>query len=243
MPATDRSKPAFIPGRTTLDETPARALQFLRAMGVSLEARAALRPCGFDDDAEAEGWRLLMGACRTEARSPRVHTERETKVNAWARIDAWVGPGFRRAHAALGRLHPAQDEFVFDGIRDVEPILALMHFLDRCDTLERGRKKGATRKADRAALATLAKRGITKEVRVELGSLLEAAKRGSATPQDLDEDKTRELALLYAWLQDWAETAKAVVTSKALLIKMGFARRRPMERTRRAHEASAQERT
>jgi hypothetical protein len=199
----------------------------LRAMGTSREARAALRPYGFGKEAEAEGWRLLMDACGAGEGSTREDDLENPRANALERIDAWVEPGFRRARAALGRLHPAQDAFLFGRIApDVVRVVALMAFLDGCDELERSPKRKATRRADHAALATLAARGITKEVRDELRALVRAVQTVSA-PSVANDDKTEQLAKLYAWLQDWAETAKAVVKDRNVMIKLGFAKRRP----------------
>jgi len=71
-------------------------------------------------------------------------------------IDAWDEPGFRRVGAALGRLHPEQHAFVFDGLtaaRGQGSLVSVTTLLDRLDALDSAPDREATREVDHAAEA------------------------------------------------------------------------------------------
>jgi hypothetical protein len=222
------------PSRTVLEETPARVLTFLRALGTSIPVRAKLASAGYTPADHTEGWNLLhkvSGYMPDEGSSeedPRVQ-------NAIAELDAWDERGFRRAHAALARLHPDQDRFVFNGLTPAqgpEAVLRVALFLDRLDALEQGTSRKGTRDADRAALATLAARGFGPEERARLREVVNVA-HASPVPSEAAVNAAKmavargqALVDLRRWFDDWSETARAVVTRRDHQIRLGIAHRK-----------------
>ncbi len=217
----------------TLESTTKRAVSFLRAIATKAEIRNVMASAGYDAAEQKEGWRLVTLVSGLS--EPKVVREHDDKARATiAELDALDEPLFRRAHAALGRLHPEQDAFVFSGLapaRGPEAVVAVATFLDRLDALESAQDRRATRKADQGALATLEKRGITAEYREQLRELVavaQAVEFPDEPPTDAVTTSEREEALieLRAWYKDWAETARSLIVRRDHLILMGLARRR-----------------
>jgi len=234
--------------RFVLDETPPRVLGFLRALGTVKPLRALLAAHGYREDDHLEGWKLLFRASGSTFRAVSLAgdngAQRDTDPvgDAIRELVEWEPGAFRRARAALNRLHPAQAEFVFrqlDALPPTEVLLGVAEFLDRLDELERGAERKSTRKEDHAALATLATRGITAAQRTWLRGLLERTQSSPVedepqlTPSQQQRDA--DLAALRAWYNDWVETARTVVKRRDHLIRLGLAKRR----TRRASEPKA----
>ena len=72
-----------------------------------------------------------------------------------------------------------QGEFVLKGLapaKGIAAVLSVSDLLDRLDALETSPERKATRKTDRAALDTLAKRGIDAKERARLRALVVASK-------------------------------------------------------------------
>jgi hypothetical protein len=102
--------------------------------------------------------------------------------------------------------------------------------LDRLDALEKGPERKSTRKADHAALATLAQRGITSDERARLRGLIETASHVMDPPDDGEESaanaaRNEALRKLRAWYDEWSETARAVIKRRDQLIRLGLAKR------------------
>ena len=217
------------PSRQVLEETPARALTFLRAVGTKRDVRTLLFAHGYSQEEQERGWALLHDACGIGAVSTHVVT-RPPALEAGAEIDRWATTGFRRVSAALGRLHPAQKEFVFRGVtarKSARTVLDLSVLLGRLDQLEASREK-----ADRAAIATLSARGITRNERARLKGLVKRLVIApslpappAATEAEVKAQKQSLLALR-DWYVDWAETARAIVSRRDHRIALGIARRR-----------------
>jgi hypothetical protein len=83
--------------------------------------------------------------------------------------------------------------------------------------------------ADKAAIATLSKRGIDAKVREHLRGLVRVAQAGAPMelPVESMASDTQKKALegLYAWHRDWSETARAVIRRRDHLILMGLGKR------------------
>jgi hypothetical protein len=214
-----------------LEETPARAISFLRAIATNKAIRTAMQQCGYTEEEHAHGWRLLMAASGYRT-SGFTSADDENARAAIAELDAWDEPGFRRVHAALGRLHPDQDAFVFDALdpaQGVGAVVSVAALLDRLDALEGSPDRAATRDADRAAIATLARRGIDTELRAHLHALVKTAQTAKLPVPTQRAvavaDRQKALCDLRAWHKDWAETAHAVIRRRDQLIVMGLAKR------------------
>lgn len=217
--------------KRVLAATPAKALTFLRAAATKVEIRAALFSAGYSTEEQELGWTLLQ---RASGYVPGVASQSDdTRARAaLAEIDAWDEPGFRRINAALLRLHPDQHAFVFSGLesaRGAGSVLGVSTLLDRLDQLENADERAATREADRAAIATLASRGITAEVRQHLRELIATAQTAAPPvfPSDPSvQDRDQALLELRAWYKDWSETARAVIRRKDYLVMLGLSKRR-----------------
>lgn len=217
--------------KRVLAATPGKALTFLRTAATSVEIRAVLFSAGYSQEEQEQGWSLLHKA--TGYVPPLASTTDDAAARAAiVELDQWDEPGFRRISAALERLHPEQHEFVFAGLsaaQGVGAVLSVQTMLGRLDQLESAPERKATRAADKAAIATLEKRGITRELRQHLRNLLAVATT-VVTPELPSDPAVSErdtaLADLRAWYKDWSETARAVITRKDYLIRLGLSKRR-----------------
>jgi hypothetical protein len=209
-----------------LEAAPERALLFLRGVATNQQIRFAMASGGYGDAEQAEGWQLLLAASGYAPQKPGQDADAAAR-QAIVELDDWDEAGYRRIHAALQRLHPEQDAFVFAGLeanRGPSAVLGVAILLDRLDQLQGGSE------ADRAAIATLEKRGITASVREHLRGLValaQAAKAGDApVAESVPTAQQQALEALYAWHRDWSETARAVIRRRDHLILMGLAKRR-----------------
>ena len=217
--------------KRVLAATPGKVLTFLRAAATKLEIRAALFGAGYSAEEQAAGWSLLQQATGYVPGVASVTDDAAARA-AIAEVDAWDEPGFRRIGAALERLHPEQQAFVFAGLeaaQGVGSLLSVATLLDRLDELESSPARESTRAADQAALATLAKRGITPELRQHLRELVRVAQ--TAEPPTFAANVSvdgQEAALraLQAWYRDWSETARAVIRRRDYLIMLGLTQRK-----------------
>jgi hypothetical protein len=217
--------------KRVLAATPGKVLTFLRAAATKLEIRAALFAAGYSVEEQAAGWSLLQRATGYLPGMASVSDDAAARA-ALAEVDAWDEPGFRRISAALERLHPEQHGFVFAGLeaaRGAGAVLSVTTLLDRLDELESSSSRSATRAADRAAIATLAARGITQELRRHLRELVRVAQ--TAEPPTFAanvEVSEQEAALreLRAWYRDWSETARAVIHRRDYLLMLGLSQRK-----------------
>ncbi len=216
--------------RTTAERSLERALQFLRAYGTDSTIKAAVDTTGFTSADQKEGWSVVLRAYATPS-SPTFTPEGGPVGDAVNEVDAWQQLMFPRAHAALRRLHPEQDAFVFDNITPgtgIGSVPSVTMFLDRLDALDSSPERKSSRKADHAAIATLSQRGITSDSRKHLHQLVKLIETSSAPALAAQEPDARTAALeaVYDWIQDWSECARGVITNRSQLIKMGIGKRR-----------------
>jgi hypothetical protein len=215
-----------------MDLVPGRALTFLRGVGTAGTLYAALASAGFTTDDLDEGWALLRRACTTVS-GPTAIPPNPAR-DALKELQAWRTTAFARARAALRRMHPAEESFLFGGVVPAvakDAMSVIMGFLDRCDALERGAKRASTRKQDAAALATLEKRGITKAERARIARLVAVATTSlppESPPLATPSMAVADVVALHAWLQDWSKTARTVLTRRDELLRLGLGKRRPV---------------
>ncbi len=221
------------PSRQVLEEIPTRSLKFLSALSKSSIIHAALAARGYTEPDHQEGWELLLQV--TGFRRPAVAAAESTAArDAAVEIDAWDEPNFRLIRAALDRRHPEQSLFVFEGLTastGAGAVLGVATLLDRLDALEKSPERKATRKADQAALDTLAKRGIPTAERARLRALVTTAMTAAKAEEDAsdaaDDGAPNEALLkLHAWYGEWSEVARAVIKRRDHLIRLGLAKRK-----------------
>jgi len=108
--------------------------------------------------------------------------------------------------------------------------------LDRLDALDASPERSKTRKADKAALATIATRRVTPEERIRLRDLVNVAMSApemTSTPSDTaaaGDARNKDLVALYQWYNEWSETARALIKRRDYLILMGLAKRRKAQK-------------
>ena len=224
--------------RSTAENALPRAVQFLRTVGTEPAIRTELQKVGFDVDDLKQGWSLVLKACSAPQATVRFTPDAGPVADAIDELVAWQSTMFLRAHAALRRLHPAEDAFVFaDAVGDpsTTPLVAVTLFLERLDALESSPERKSTRKSDHAALATLERRGVTKEARKNAKHLVHviettAAPEVTDAPPPVDE-RMAALGEVYAWVQDWTDSARSVITRRDHLIRLGIGKRRSRSAT------------
>ncbi len=184
---------------------------------------------GFGPRDVDEGWALLRAACSVDV--PPAPPKPTDLLDARRAVATFVRTVLPRARAVTRRFHPDYEEFLFSTSRDALLIVAV--FVDRCDALRSSPKRRRTRKRDAAVLASLASRGITDAVLDEARRNLELARGGRAIPEPPREapraNREAQVAL-HAWVRDWSECARAVITRRDWLIRLGIGRRKPRRR-------------
>lgn len=207
--------------RQVLEETPARTLKLLTGIARDRAIRALLEGRGFRPAVHQEGWAFLHRVSGYTS-TPAPELDAATGA-ALKELDAWDEPNLGIADATLLRHHPAQHAVVFDALTPasgIESITSTTLFLDRLDTLD-----GGTR-ADKAAVATLAERGITAAERERVRGLLATARGDDQAPAPPPaEDSTDDLLALKAWFDEWSTIAKKVIKKRSQLIRLGLAQR------------------
>lgn len=228
------------PSAKVLKATPQRALAFLAGVARNPDIQRLLAARGWSLADYEEGWSRLRGSLGYASGTPQSPV-RTLASEATEAIDAWDEPTFRIAQATLRYRYPGQHAFLFAGdvgpVRGVGAILPVVRFLDRLDALERGRgRPKATRQADAAAVAALAKRGIGAAERKRVRALIEQASQAeglapadsrprppTAPPEEDDDAHQAALLALYHWLHEWSELARITIRRRDLLIRLGLA--------------------
>jgi hypothetical protein len=231
----------------TLDATPERVVQFLRAVGTVPAVRASLAARGYTPKEHDRGWQLLHAASGYDgASSADFGTEVDPVVQgAIAALDAWDEDGFRIVRAALTHRHPEQAKAVLAGLGASAgggAVVAAAQLLDRLDALAKSKAAG-----DAAAVKTLAARGVTADERKRLRGLVQIAQKGTSVavaapdPKARAKEAERQKALvdLRAWYEEWSEMARAIIKRRDRLIRLGLAKRKsPKKAARGAPDAS-----
>ncbi len=219
-----RAGSSSAPSEWALRQLPARVITFLRVVATHTPIRAALVEGGYRESDHAEGFRLLMQACKFDAvgQDP---TEDDEARKAEKALHSWAQTHLARLEVAVKRLHPKSVE-LFKGLQSGEPaasVLAVTTLLARLD-----------QEPSAAVLSTLATRGLSKQKRATLQTWVDQARavRAPTTPVALDQnDAQREganesLLELSSWYEDWSVTARAFISRKDWLIRLGLLRRR-----------------
>lgn len=228
---------------TTLEEAPSDALLLLTAIGAVPEIRDAMYAAGMNDEDVIEGRNLLLATVAEPlGKAPVMDDEAARNQRAaQTELDDWDEPNFMRYKAFLVRHFPSAAEYVFDNLaasRGAESVKGVATFNARVDHLENGTDptRKDSKKEDKKAVAMLAKRGLTPEVRKHLAQLVKVAlgPTGAASQPapTVDPAQRRErLVAVKLWHNEWAATARAVIHKRAYLIRMGLASRRPSKKS------------
>ena len=225
--------------RETLEATVPRALTLIRAVGTELPIRALMATCGYDAAVHQEGWDLIHATSGYTPGKPLPTTDVAVR-DALASLDKQDEDIFRIVGASLRRHHPTQAAFVLAGLGpSTGPAAAvgIKTLLSRLDALESGPDRAATRAADHAALATLAKRGIHAQRRAGLAAQVATAQSVSdaldgdgGAQSAADTAYEQSLIALRSWYEEWSDIARSTITRKDHLIRMGLAKRKSPEK-------------
>jgi outer membrane biosynthesis protein TonB len=218
------------PSKTVLQETPVRSLRFLASISKYPAIRERLASRGYSEEDHNEGWALFLRVTGYR-QAPPAATRNEAVVAGVAELDAWVEPNVRIVRATLERHYPEQASFVLAGLENgsgTAAVVTVVTLLDRLDLLQSSPEREATREADQAALAMLARRGLGPDERTRLrnltGTVLSPEPAAPAAVSPLNYEQA--LRRLRAWYAEWSEVARAVITRRDHLIVLGLARRR-----------------
>ena len=212
------------------EQTQKRALMMVRTIASDPVIAAGMHHAGYTSADSEEAWALLKAA----GQSKPVVRSTPPAVAALAELETWRSVYVPRAQAMLQRLHPAQEAFVFEGLSTgagTQAVVDLSLFLDRLNALESSPERKSTRKADHAALATLGRRGITVQDRKRMRHLIHMIENPQldapmpAPPPDTQDERTRALVALHAWVADWSETARGIFKRRDQLIRLGIGKR------------------
>lgn len=218
---------APLPSRQVLDGIAARVLTFLIAVGKYFPIRAALATRGYTEADHELAWGDLKQLAGFPVGSAPV-LDKPVR-DAIVEVDAWDEPNFAVIRAVLENHHPEVVDFVFASLsakQGAEAVVAVSTLLDRLDALESAPERNATRKADQAALATLAKRGYTTEERARLRGRVATAQTMVVAAPISDAEREAMLQKLYAWHNEWSTIARMVLVRRDHQIAIGIAKRR-----------------
>jgi len=212
-----------------------RGTKFLGGASQVPPIRVLLARGGYDEAEHARGWELLLSVLGYRSTPVQVASDQLRQSQAIAELDAYDGPNFDRTRAALDHRFPAQSAYVFEGLTaktGAESIGSVRTFIDRVAALRDGTDpaRSATRDADAAAAALLAaRRIIDANEEQRLRGLIAEATRLADAPAAIEPDPSLRQKLareLEAWLRDWRETARVLITRRDYQIRLGLVERR-----------------
>jgi hypothetical protein len=220
------------PSIATLEDTPPRALEFLRGVGASPEILRLLSKAGYTKKVHEEGLQLLTSIVSLPREKGAFHSVSAIYEAAVKEVTTWQKKDLRRIKATVTRFHPAEAEYLFSNLDfspGVDAVLMVSIFLDRLASLANDPDRKATRKADHAVLETIKERGVTDPEIKHLRGLVKEAQTTPVpdvvAPAETDA-RVEALRALRAWYTDWAETARTVLTRRDHLIRVGLATRK-----------------
>lgn len=210
-----------------------RGMKFLAAASQVAVIRAALERGGYTNQDHRDGWDLLLTLAGHASTFRGEESDTLRQRAAAGELDAWDGPNFDRAHAALDRSYPEQSSYLFDNLsakQGIDAIASVRAFVDRYAALRDGTDSArkAQRKQDAAAARLLASRHIIdEEEEKRLRTLIEQATTLADAPISQDPGARQQVAKkLDDWLADWRMTARTLITRRDHLIRLGLAERR-----------------
>jgi hypothetical protein len=215
-----------------------QGLKFLGTVSRDKSVRRIMVQNGYTKKDHKEGWDLLLYLLGYSSWEPEGEKPESTSPQdaAIATLDQFDGPTFERAWAAMEHLHKDQCDYLFSELwaaTGTAAVASVKTFVDRVvalrDGTEPSRKK--TRKEDKAAVETLEARGIfNAKIETWLRGLIEQATcldmSPEPPPEPGDEEYMTKALAFHAWLKDWRTTARAVITRRDYLIRLGIVERR-----------------
>ncbi len=218
-----------------IDAITERGTKFLSAASQNENIRVMLDRGGYTEEEHKRGWEMLLDLLGYKNTASSASGPPLRQRQAAAELDAYDGPSFDRARAALDHRFPSQAAYVFEGLTaktGAESIGAVRTFVDRVASLRDGTDptRVNTREDDTAAAALLASRHIidADEERRLRALIAEATSLADMPTLSVPSPSARQQTArtLDAWLRDWRETARVLVTRRDYQIRMGLVTRR-----------------
>ena len=201
-----------------------RVLALLLGMRLPRVA-TALAPYGFSKKDMDEGGRLLVGLTRMRMG----HVDAEVDTGLVTRLDEWENKWFPIVSGTLARHFPAQHARVFLNLSQTtgpDVVITVSTMVERLDKLPLPASEGGAGAEGKAALAILAKRGLTAAVLGEARSMIgEVFSIAPGTVVDEAAEDAKDAAALKAmwdWYLEWSPIVRQAVTDRRLLRHMGF---------------------
>ena len=224
-----------------IDSLVANGGKLLRAISIKPEIMQLMLGLGYSETEHKAGWELylrMLGYLGAGANPVAISSSSTAQVQALTELDRFDEPAFKRATAALGRLHLDQLQYIFgDGLSaksGPEAVGTVQTFLDRYAALRDGTDPNRVdkRDADAAAAKTLEERNIVnREIERVLRERIETIKKPAPAPVVVqnsapEEALQRAAAEFSNWLKDWRTTAQAGIHRRDYRIMLGVAKRR-----------------
>lgn len=223
-----------MPTRSLPDPVPFKVLTFLDAVARSRSIREALTVAGYSQAEDDWAWQRIVSVAGYRIK-PGPEGANADAARALVELDNLGGRLLARLAVALR--HVAGGEpgaFVLRGVAlegGADAVFAVATVLERIEVLGAGRERDATRRDDQAALASLEARGLGAVERSRLAELVARARAAAEPPtfpgEPLDNQRrAADLRALRRWYDDWSATARAVLTRRHQLERLGLRRGR-----------------
>lgn len=209
--------------RLTISQKAQRVLRF--AMGLrSPRAHGALSQHGFTERDLQEGLTLLGSVVQMRTAPQPVRRTGELV----RQVDEFENEWFPIVRAVLARHYPGIGELLLANIGSAQGVtvtLTVGTFVERLQALGEG---AAPYGADGvAARELLAKRGLTESVIDGVVATLQQLSQLSEHPMAYTPEEIRAVEeAMWAWYLEWSAIARATITSRAVLRRLGFLRSR-----------------
>lgn len=206
--------------------------KFLRTLSTRREIMLLMIALGYSQKEHDQGCAMYldaMGFKRADSAKPDTTPVTNEQREALLKIDSFDENAFRRADAALTRLHPEQREQMFgSGLKPAqgfESISTVTQFLDTYAGWRNSRNAG-----DKAAAKLLEDRGIINpDKEKELRALIQTVKTLAPVPEAApasNEELQVAARKFIDWLRDWRTTASAGISRRDYRLAMGIGSRK-----------------
>lgn len=208
--------------------------RFLRTLSVRREIMLLMIALGYsqkEHDAGVAMYMDMMGFKRSDSARPEPVATTNEQRQALLAIDSFDEQAFRRADAALTRVHPEHREQMFgSGLKAAQGFESISTVTQFLDTYAAWR--GSRNAADKAAARLLEDRGIINpDKERELRAMIQTVKTLADVPQTPasppSEEELQVAAMKFiAWLKDWRATASAGINRRDYRLALGIGSRR-----------------
>ncbi len=217
--------------RETLDGTPGRLLDLLKAIGTRPPIRGILEGVGYTPAEHLRGWNLLHACTGFYIGSPVIEVDRKV-VAATSTLDKSDERTDTLIDASLKHRAPNVRAFLVEGIKTgtgAESVLYFATLVPRLQAVHAGTAEGLTAAEQSKASDVLEERGLGVERCAELAALVKEAQGVNSAPAPAPLDRTELDAALRAaraFYEEWSEIARVEIKRRDYLILLGLATRR-----------------